>query len=189
MLFTAIRWAGAAYLIVLGLRALRGTGRPGAPADRPDGGAGRAFRRGLLTNLLNPKMILFSVAFLPQFVRPEAGRWRRSWCCSGCCSSRCSSPWTWRSAWAPGGSPGGGATAAGRGASTGSALSPSSRSASGWPPAETHRTARRRTAGRPAQPACAAVSGMPAPPAPRTRPAARGPGAGATAPSPATRRR
>ncbi|MBO4138832.1 LysE family translocator [Micromonospora tulbaghiae] len=73
VLFTAIRWAGAAYLIVLGLRALRGAGRPGAPADRPDGGAGRAFRRGLLTNLLNPKMILFSVAFLPQFVRPEAG--------------------------------------------------------------------------------------------------------------------
>ncbi|MEV5632912.1 LysE family translocator [Micromonospora tulbaghiae] len=73
VLFTAIRWAGAAYLIVLGLRALRGTGRPGARADRPDGGAGRAFRRGLLTNLLNPKMILFSVAFLPQFVRPEAG--------------------------------------------------------------------------------------------------------------------
>ena len=72
VLFTAIRWAGAAYLIVLGLRALRGTGRR-APADRPDGGAGRAFRRGLLTNLLNPKMILFSVAFLPQFVRPEAG--------------------------------------------------------------------------------------------------------------------
>ncbi|AYF28142.1 LysE family translocator [Micromonospora tulbaghiae] len=72
VLFTAIRWVGAAYLIVLGLRALRGTGRR-APADRPDGGAGRAFRRGLLTNLLNPKMILFSVAFLPQFVRPEAG--------------------------------------------------------------------------------------------------------------------
>lgn len=73
VLFTAIRWAGAAYLIVLGLRALRGAGRPGAAADRPDGGGGRAFRRGLLTNLLNPKMILFSVAFLPQFVRPEAG--------------------------------------------------------------------------------------------------------------------
>ncbi|MFI8803633.1 LysE family translocator [Micromonospora chalcea] len=74
VLFTAIRWAGAAYLIVLGLRALRGTGRPGVAADEADGGgAGRAFRRGLLTNLLNPKMILFSVAFLPQFVRPDAG--------------------------------------------------------------------------------------------------------------------
>ncbi|MFG3680278.1 LysE family translocator [Micromonospora chalcea] len=73
VLFNAIRWAGAAYLIVLGVRALRGTGRTGPAAGGPDGGAGRAFRRGLLTNLLNPKMILFSVAFLPQFVRPDAG--------------------------------------------------------------------------------------------------------------------
>ncbi|MFD6717889.1 LysE family translocator [Micromonospora chalcea] len=73
VLFTAIRWAGAAYLIVLGVRALRGRGRTGPAGGGPDGGAGRAFRRGLLTNLLSPKMILFSVAFLPQFVRPDAG--------------------------------------------------------------------------------------------------------------------
>ncbi|SBT66142.1 Threonine/homoserine/homoserine lactone efflux protein [Micromonospora sediminicola] len=73
VLFTAIRWAGAAYLVVLGVRALRDAGRPNASADRADGRAGRAFLRGLLTNLLNPKMILFSVAFLPQFVRPGEG--------------------------------------------------------------------------------------------------------------------
>ncbi|MEU2615458.1 LysE family translocator [Micromonospora sp. NPDC007271] len=73
VLFTAIRWAGAAYLIVLGIRTLRGTGGPGAVAAEQDGRAGRAFLRGLVTNLLNPKMILFSVAFLPQFVEPAAG--------------------------------------------------------------------------------------------------------------------
>ena len=73
VLFTVIRWAGAAYLIVLGIRALRGAGGPDAVAAGQDGRAGRAFLRGLVTNLLNPKMILFSVAFLPQFVDPTAG--------------------------------------------------------------------------------------------------------------------
>ncbi|QLQ36542.1 LysE family translocator [Micromonospora robiginosa] len=73
VLFTAIRWAGAAYLIVLGIRAARH--RDPVTATGPDHGAspGRAFLRGLATNLLNPKMILFSVAFLPQFVDPGAG--------------------------------------------------------------------------------------------------------------------
>ncbi|MBO4205574.1 LysE family translocator [Micromonospora echinofusca] len=72
-LFTAIRWAGAAYLVVLGVRALRGAGGPGT-ADAAGGGRGRsAFLRGVITNLLNPKMILFSVAFLPQFVDPAGG--------------------------------------------------------------------------------------------------------------------
>ncbi|SCF06927.1 Threonine/homoserine/homoserine lactone efflux protein [Micromonospora viridifaciens] len=70
VLFTAIRWAGAAYLVVLGIRALRGAGGPGTVAAGQDGRASRAFLRGLVTNLLNPKMILFSVAFLPQFVEP-----------------------------------------------------------------------------------------------------------------------
>ncbi|MFU8875710.1 LysE family translocator [Micromonospora sp. SL4-19] len=73
VLFTAIRWAGAAYLIVLGVRALCGSSGPGATAPGHDGRAERAFLRGLVTNLLNPKMILFSVAFLPQFVEPAAG--------------------------------------------------------------------------------------------------------------------
>ncbi|MDM4719560.1 LysE family translocator [Micromonospora sp. WMMA1363] len=76
VLFTVIRWAGAAYLIVLGVRALRGTSGLGAaePAPGARGGrGGRAFLRGLVSNLLNPKMILFSVAFLPQFVDPAVG--------------------------------------------------------------------------------------------------------------------
>lgn len=72
VLFTVIRWAGAAYLIVLGIRALRDAGTPLTAAPE-QGGVGRAFLRGLVTNLLNPKMILFSVAFLPQFVDPRAG--------------------------------------------------------------------------------------------------------------------
>ncbi|MDG9675837.1 LysE family translocator [Micromonospora sp. DH14] len=73
VLFAVIRWVGAAYLIILGVRALRGAGV--APNGEPEQGAnsGRAFLRGLVTNLLNPKMILFSVAFLPQFVDPDQG--------------------------------------------------------------------------------------------------------------------
>ncbi|TDC21525.1 LysE family translocator [Micromonospora sp. 15K316] len=73
VLFTVIRWAGAAYLVFLGLRALRGAGEPAVATDGRDARAGRAFLRGLVTNLLNPKMILFSVAFLPQFVSPASG--------------------------------------------------------------------------------------------------------------------
>ncbi|WP_233257823.1 LysE family translocator [Micromonospora sp. S4605] len=73
VLFTAIRWAGAAYLIVLGVRALRRAGGPVDAVTEQGGRARRAFLRGLVTNLLNPKMILFSVAFLPQFVDPAAG--------------------------------------------------------------------------------------------------------------------
>ncbi|MFI6132760.1 LysE family translocator [Micromonospora sp. NPDC051141] len=73
LLFTAIRWAGAAYLIILGVRTLRSAHNSSATAARSDDRDGRAFLRGLVTNLLNPKMILFSVAFLPQFVHPGAG--------------------------------------------------------------------------------------------------------------------
>ncbi|RLP94687.1 LysE family translocator [Micromonospora sp. BL4] len=72
-LFTVIRWAGAAYLIVLGVRALRTSGDPLTSDPGQGDRTGRAFLRGLVTNLLNPKMILFSVAFLPQFVDPAAG--------------------------------------------------------------------------------------------------------------------
>ena len=70
--YTALKWAGAAYLMIVGVRMLldRDTHRSPATSDLPaKGGDGVAsFRRGLLTNLLNPKVGLFYVTFLPQFI-------------------------------------------------------------------------------------------------------------------------
>ncbi|WP_030245781.1 LysE family translocator [Streptomyces sp. NRRL S-350] len=75
-LYYALRWAGAAYLLYLAVK----TFRDKAPLDGEEGRAGspapsrwRAFGQGMLTNVLNPKVILFNVAFLPQFVRPALG--------------------------------------------------------------------------------------------------------------------
>lgn len=76
--FTALRLAGAAYLLYLGVQALR-SARRGSPVSGPAGDeaggrdgqrvSGRyAYLRGLVTNLVNPKMVTFAVAFLPQFV-------------------------------------------------------------------------------------------------------------------------
>jgi threonine/homoserine/homoserine lactone efflux protein len=63
-----MRFAGALVLIALGVQALRSRGRPHEqPPPR------RVYLRGLLTDLLNPKTALFSIAFLPQFVDPPAG--------------------------------------------------------------------------------------------------------------------
>ena len=67
-LFDAIRWAGVAYLLWLALSALRAGPVQGAQvaAVTPF----RAFRDGMAVNLLNPKVILFVLAFVPQFVDP-----------------------------------------------------------------------------------------------------------------------
>jgi RhtB (resistance to homoserine/threonine) family protein len=71
--FTLIKWAGAAYLLWLGVGMLRSAWR-GAAAEvdaqqaRCQASPGADFRRGLLTNLLNPKVALFMLAFLPQFI-------------------------------------------------------------------------------------------------------------------------
>jgi threonine/homoserine/homoserine lactone efflux protein len=71
-LYHVLRWAGAAYLLYLAVKAFRdrspvGEGTVAGPGMR------RAFWQGAVTNLLNPKVILFNVAFLPQFVAPEKG--------------------------------------------------------------------------------------------------------------------
>jgi threonine/homoserine/homoserine lactone efflux protein len=68
--FDAIRWVGVAYLLYLAVRTLRATGRK---VDVPAVAAGQAFRAGLVVNLTNPKVILFVLAFVPQFIRPDAG--------------------------------------------------------------------------------------------------------------------
>ncbi|MBP2298292.1 LysE family translocator [Azospirillum picis] len=81
-LFDLLRYAGGAYLAWIGLRSLwsvwcsrRAAGQaPAAPApDEAPAGAGRVFLQALLTNLLNPKVILFQLAFVPQFIAPALG--------------------------------------------------------------------------------------------------------------------
>jgi threonine/homoserine/homoserine lactone efflux protein len=73
VLFEILRYAGVAYLIYLGLRCWRGgepTLEPGAArAPRAPTAAG-LFRGGLLVGLSNPKLLMFTAAFLPQFVDP-----------------------------------------------------------------------------------------------------------------------
>jgi threonine/homoserine/homoserine lactone efflux protein len=70
--FTVVQWAGAAYLLWLGAGMLRRAVRPAAAAlaaaPAPAGSRWDDFRAGLLTNVLNPKVALFFLAFLPQFV-------------------------------------------------------------------------------------------------------------------------
>ncbi len=73
--FEVLRWAGAAYLIRIGVplavRAWRD--RNVALVSEPMPTATRVYWQGLTTNLLNPKVAIFYVAFLPQFVSPELG--------------------------------------------------------------------------------------------------------------------
>lgn len=71
--FTAVKTVGAVYLIYLGLRTLVAT----SPANRPRDHARRSLRRlyldGVIVNVLNPKVALFFLALLPQFVDPRRG--------------------------------------------------------------------------------------------------------------------
>jgi threonine/homoserine/homoserine lactone efflux protein len=69
--YDGVRLAGAAYLAYLGVQALRGAAARGPQAARPRPGGVGFFRDGLLTNLLNPKVALFYLTFLPQFVDPR----------------------------------------------------------------------------------------------------------------------
>lgn len=70
--FDAVRYAGAAYLVLLGLRRLLGRGLEKAEAEAPPRTRRRAYTQGIVVNLTNPKTIVFVFAFLPQFVDPQA---------------------------------------------------------------------------------------------------------------------
>ena len=74
--FTAVKLCGAAYLVFLGGRLLfakRGTAAgPELDAAPARAGAWTAFGQGILTNVLNPKVALFFLAFLPQFISPAS---------------------------------------------------------------------------------------------------------------------
>jgi threonine/homoserine/homoserine lactone efflux protein len=71
--YTVVKLAGAAYLVYLGVQALRASRQP--PAAAPPAAItapGRAFVQGLVSTVLNPKPALFFLTFLPQFVNRDA---------------------------------------------------------------------------------------------------------------------
>ena len=74
--FTVLKWAGAAYLMWMGIKLLRvkGGGSPIVPVDvnaeTVSLNLWRVYRQGFLTNVLNPKVALFFLAFVPQFIAP-----------------------------------------------------------------------------------------------------------------------
>lgn len=72
--FTVVKLAGAGYLLYLGIRAVLEKPQPaGQPVKASAVGPGKAFLQAIPAELLNPKTALFFLAFLPQFVHPEAG--------------------------------------------------------------------------------------------------------------------
>jgi threonine/homoserine/homoserine lactone efflux protein len=66
--FTAVKWAGAAYLVWTGLTMLRARRDTAGPSPERPARSGNPFWQGALTNALNPKVALFFLAFLPQFI-------------------------------------------------------------------------------------------------------------------------
>lgn len=76
--FGALKLAGGAYLVWLGIGALRSRGGARVDSARlPDESLGRLFAKGLFANAINPKVVLFFLSFLPQFV--VTGRGDASW--------------------------------------------------------------------------------------------------------------
>ena len=79
--FTGVKWAGAAYLVFIGLGLLFKRATASGAVDSASAGAGAsarvlrmrtAFRQGFLTNVLNPKVAVFFLAFVPQFIAADA---------------------------------------------------------------------------------------------------------------------
>lgn len=71
--FNAVKWLGAGYLVFVGLRTLIKAADPIDP-DQPSATTRRCFTQGIVVNVLNPKVALFFLSFLPQFIDPDDGR-------------------------------------------------------------------------------------------------------------------
>ena len=105
--FSVLKWGGAAYLAWVGFKLLRGlasasaitAGGPGA-AEAAD--LARVFRCGFLTNVLNPKVALFFLAFVPQFIAPDAEHPATAFLALGCLFIVNSLPVTCACAWLAG---------------------------------------------------------------------------------------
>jgi threonine/homoserine/homoserine lactone efflux protein len=70
--FIVLKLVGAAYLVYLGVRMLVASATSGPAAILPAQSIWTAFRQGMLTNLLNPKVALFFLAFMPQFIDAQS---------------------------------------------------------------------------------------------------------------------
>jgi threonine/homoserine/homoserine lactone efflux protein len=77
--FMVLKWMGAAYLVWMGLKLLLAKGgattsmAPACATEMPRASSlGRIYQRGFFTNVLNPKVALFFLAFVPQFIAPDA---------------------------------------------------------------------------------------------------------------------
>jgi threonine/homoserine/homoserine lactone efflux protein len=73
--FTLLKWVGGAYLVWLGVQALRSTGSGQVSATvAPPQALSTLFFKGMFANAINPKVVLFFLSFLPQFVVPGQGQ-------------------------------------------------------------------------------------------------------------------
>ncbi|MGO4304663.1 MULTISPECIES: LysE family translocator [unclassified Cupriavidus] len=113
--FTVIKFAGAAYLVWLGVKLIwprLGASRSTALAGEPDGAQDQPrnghrslralFMQGFLTNVLNPKVVLFFVSFFPQFVDPRAGHQAAAFLLLGAVMVLMSTIWNSLVAWLAG---------------------------------------------------------------------------------------
>jgi threonine/homoserine/homoserine lactone efflux protein len=99
--FTVIKWIGVCYLCVIGLQML--LSRPGdqrADDGKPQGSLRSIFVQGFLTNALNPKVALFFLAFLPQFIDPNAAHKAAAFALLGLMFNGTGTLWLMTVAWA-----------------------------------------------------------------------------------------
>lgn len=92
MAFSAVKWVGAAYIVYVGIGMLRAKLKAG-DGERPDAQAAAAppaasyrkiFAQGFLTNVLNPKVALFFLAFVPQFISADSSNKALAFLILGC---------------------------------------------------------------------------------------------------------